>query len=96
MLKVTVLATLLILVYGCSHPLEIVGEGDVLSATGTRDCYYEDYLAGADSCSKNLVMHEYRETYFAVPREGWEFEKWLHCWPDTSGDECAFELPRLR
>jgi hypothetical protein len=93
MLKTTALAILLGLVYGCGHPIEIVGEGDVLSTTGTRNCYYEDYLAGADSCSKNLVIHEYSETYFAVPREGWEFEKWLNCWPNTSGDECAFEIP---
>jgi hypothetical protein len=93
-LKAIALATLLSLVYGCSHPIEIVGEGDVLSATGTRNCYYEDYLAGAESCSKNLVVHEYKETYYAVAREGWEFEQWLnysHC--ADSGNECAFDIP---
>jgi hypothetical protein len=93
-LKAFVLATLLSLAYGCSHPIEIVGEGDVLSATGTRHCYYEDYLAGAESCSKNLVVQEYVETYYAEPREGWRFEKWLnysHC-ADT-GNECAFDIP---
>ena len=88
------LATLLSLIYGCSHPIEIVGEGDVLSATGMRDCYYEYYLAGAESCSKNLVVHEYYETYYAEPKEGWKFEEWLnykHC-ADT-GNECTFNIP---
>ena len=93
-LKTIALPTLLSLVYGCSHPIEIVGEGDVLSATGTRNCYYEDFLAGAESCSKNLVVRAYDETYYAVARDGWEFEQWLnysHC-ADT-GNECAFDIP---
>jgi hypothetical protein len=81
------------LVQGCSHPLEIVGEGDVLSATGTRNCYYEDYLAGAESCSKNLIVHEYIETYYAVPREGWQFDKWLNYCTNTTSDECTFNIP---
>jgi hypothetical protein len=87
-------ATLLSLVLGCSHPIQIVGEGDVLSASGTRNCYYEDYLAGAASCSENLVVHQYDETYYAVPRDGWEFEQWLnysHC--ANTGNACAFNVP---
>ncbi len=70
-LNTTSLAILISLAIGCRHPIEIVGEGDVLSATGTRNCYYEDFLAGADSCSKNLVVGEYNETYYAMPRDGW-------------------------
>ncbi len=85
---------LLSLIFGCSHPIEIVGEGDVLSATGNRNCYYEDYLAGAESRSKNLVVHQYDEIYYAVPRDGWEFEQWLnysHC--AETGNVCAFNAP---
>ncbi len=92
--KATALATVLSLVFGCSHPIEIVGEGDVLSASGTRNCYYEDFLAGAKSCNENLVVHEYDETYYAVPRDGWEFEQWLnysHC--AGTGNACAFNIP---
>ena len=77
-LQALTLAAFIGLVFGCSHPIKIVGEGDVYSATGTRNCYYEDYLTGAESCSKNLVVQEYIETYYAVPREGWKFEEWLN------------------
>jgi hypothetical protein len=92
-LKTAAIAILIGLVYGCSHPIEIVGEGDVLSATGTRNCYYEDFLAGAENCSKNLIVHEYLETYYAVPREGWEFDKWLNYCTNSNSDECAFNIP---
>ena len=30
----------------CSHPIVIVGDGDVMSASGERDCLLEDFLAG--------------------------------------------------
>ncbi len=92
--RVAVTAILIILMVGCIHPIGIVGEGDVYSATGTRNCYYEDFLVGADSCSKNLVVYDYNETYFAVPRRGWEFESWSnysHC--ADSGNACAFNIP---
>jgi hypothetical protein len=92
-LKIPVLITLLSLIVACSHPIEIVGEGDVLSATGTRNCYYEDFLAGAESCTRNLVVHEYIETYYAVPRDGWKFEKWLNYSHCTTISECAFDIP---
>lgn len=91
-LKIPVLITLLSLIVACSHPIEIVGEGDVLSATGTRNCYYEDFLAGAESCTRNLVVHEYIETYYAVPRDGWKFEKWLNYCTETSSDQCGFKI----
>ncbi len=93
-LQALTLAAFIGLVFGCSHPIKIVGEGDVYSATGTRNCYYEDYLTGAESCSKNLVVQEYIETYYAVPREGWKFEEWLnysHC--AETGNECGFDIP---
>jgi hypothetical protein len=41
----------------------------VLAATGTRNCYYENYLTGAESCSKKLVVLAYDETYQAAPVE---------------------------
>ena len=92
-LKTAAIAILIGLVYGCSHPIEIVGEGDVLSASGMRNCYYEDFLAGAENCSKNLVVHEYVETYYAAPRKGWEFKQWLNYCTNSNSDECAFNIP---
>ena len=81
------------LVIACSHPLEIRGEGDILSASGTRDCYLENFQSGAESCSKNLVVGDYRETYHAVPREGWEFVSWENCFDEGSAlDQCRLDF----
>lgn len=33
------------LLVACSPPLEIVGEGEILSASGTPNCYLEDFRA---------------------------------------------------
>ncbi len=83
----------LLLVIACSHPLEIKGEGDILSASGMRDCHLEDFRAGVESCSKNLVVGDYRETYHAVPREGWEFVSWENCFDEGSAlDQCRLDF----
>ena len=67
------------LLQACSHPLEIVGEGDIVSATGERNCSLEDFQAGTENCVENLVVGEYRETYTAAPRAGWAFVGWKGC-----------------
>ena len=87
------LATLLIV--ACSHPLEIKGEGDILSASGMRDCYLEDFQAGAENCTKNLVVDAYQEIYYAVPRDGWEFVRWDNCFSKEAAgaDQCSFNIP---
>ncbi len=61
---------------GCSHPLEIAGEGDIVSASGERDCSLEEYNSGAPTCSENYISGAYDEIYQALPRPGWEFEGW--------------------
>ena len=40
------------LTYACSHPIEIVGEGDVWS-DGGRTCTLEDYQEERGNCSIN-------------------------------------------
>ena len=79
---------------GCSHPLEIAGEGDILSASGERDCSLEEYNAGAPTCSENYISGAYDEIYQALPRPGWEFEGWENCQhanPQTQ--YCGFSVP---
>ena len=92
--QLVVLSALLLLM-ACSHPLQIEGEGDILSASGTRDCYLEEFQVGAENCRVNLVVDAYQETYYAVAREedGWEFSHWKNCFTDATGNECSFNLP---
>ena len=82
-----------ILVAGCSHPLVIKGDGDILSGSGTRNCFLEDFQTGSESCSSNLVVGAYLETYYAVPREGWHFEYWdNYCTDGLTADQCSFDF----
>jgi hypothetical protein len=76
----------------CSHPIDIVGEGDVTSASGNRTCLLEDYLAAQDNCSKNYVVGAYQETYFAVPRVGWQFDHWGNYCAAATTNECSFNI----
>lgn len=82
-------------IVGCSHPIEIVGEGDVTSASGERDCTLEDFLAAADVCSENYAVQDYVESYYPVPRAGWQFDHWgnycAHAAPPDYA--CSFNVP---
>jgi hypothetical protein len=51
-LKVVSVAVLILLNFACNHPIEIIGDGDVTSTTGTRNCYLEDFKAGKENCTK--------------------------------------------
>ncbi len=82
-----------VMITACSHPLEIIGEGDILSASGTRNCSLADFRAGTDNCSTNLVVDAYQETYTAVPASGWEFDKWLNYCESDSSPSCRFNVP---
>ena len=70
---------------GCRHPLEIVGEGDIRSSSGTRDCTLEQ-----QPCA-NLISGDYKVTYTAVPREGWRFVRWERC--GQQYPKCLFNVP---
>ncbi len=65
--------TLLSLVTACSHPLEIVGEGDIVSSDGSHDCSLEQ-----QPCD-NYVIDEYDVTYTAQPHPGSSFVTWDGC-----------------
>ena len=87
-------AAVLALLVGCSHPLEIVGDGDILAVSGSRGCTLEEYRAGVATCEKNYVAAHYDVTYQASPRSGWAFERWENC-PDKTPqiNGCRFSVP---
>ncbi len=82
----------LLALFGCSHPIEIQGKGDVRSASGARNCSLVDFEAGKDTCRKNLVVGAYSETYFAEPHAGWEFDHWKNYCTDASNNACTFKV----
>jgi len=91
-LKLVLAGIALLLLQACSHPIEIVGEGDVTSAPGNRNCSLEDYNASADVCSKNYVIGAYNETYTATPRVGWQFDRWGNYCTTATTNQCSFNI----
>lgn len=82
-LKCLPLVLALVLV-GCDHPLHIVGQGDIISASNSRNC-----LAEQQPCS-NMVSNNYVESYSAIPRSGWRFVGWEGC--STQLGRCDFNV----
>ncbi|MGI9292589.1 MAG: hypothetical protein ACR2PS_01285 [Pseudomonadales bacterium] len=74
------------LVSACEHPLEIIGEGDIVSASGSRDCSLEE-----QPCP-NPVVNDYLETYDGQARDGFEFVGWDGC-GTPSGASCLYDVP---
>lgn len=77
---------LLVLFLGCTHGINITGEGDVISATGDRDCELNDA-----PCSFQ-IGGAYQETYTATPRPGWVFDSWDVC-GQANDNVCRFSVP---
>jgi len=84
---------LAVLASACSHPLNIVGEGDILSASGNRTCTLEQYQQGNPKCKLNLVYGTYGETYYAQARSDWHFHRWAGCFSSPAAGECRFDMP---
>ncbi len=94
-MRVTPLVILIALTLsGCRHPIEIIGEGDVTSASGDRDCLLEEFQGGQPNCTENMVEDAYRETYYATPRPGYVFSAWGNYCSNPNGmEECGFNIP---
>jgi hypothetical protein len=92
-MKRMVIGFVLLLIQACSHPIEIVGEGDVISASGTRNCLLEDFEAQLSNCTQNYVAGAYQETYTAVPRPFWFFDRWKNYCVNATNNQCAFNVP---
>lgn len=90
--KLLSIAFALLLVQACSHPIEIVGEGDVTSASGTRNCLLEDFEAQLGNCTQNYVALGYQETYIAEPRDLWFFDRWNNYCVNGTTNQCSFNV----
>lgn len=81
------LYTLLLIggLYGCTHPIEIVGQGDVISASGQRNCRLEEAPCAF------LIVGAYDETYTAVAHPGHRFSHWEGC-GDGASTSCSVSV----
>ncbi|MEM1112906.1 MAG: hypothetical protein AAGI11_13425 [Pseudomonadota bacterium] len=76
------LALVVSLLSGCTHPVEVVGEGDVLSSSGERDCSAQER-----NCPF-LVVEAFEERYTALPRAGHTFVRWQNCGDGALANQC--------
>jgi endo-1,4-beta-xylanase len=81
----------LLLLGACSHPIEIVGEGDIWSLAG-RTCTLENHQEAASTCTENYAVYAYQETYYATPRNGWRFDHWVNYCDTTTANQCTFNV----
>jgi hypothetical protein len=74
-----IISTLFVLglVQACSHPLEIIGQGDIVDLNESgHGCTLEQFEAGDKACKKNQVIKAYDVNYSAQPRDGYQFVRW--------------------
>lgn len=93
LLRAALVCFTVLLLPACYHPLEIVGEGDIVSFSGTRDCTLEEYQGGQINCSENEVLSDYIETYTGVARPGYQFRRWGKNCTKILTNECSFDVP---
>lgn len=80
------------LLAACDHPIEIAGEGNVVSASGSRNCSLADFQAAKGNCTKNTVVGAYKETYTAQPLPGWTFQGWEGTCSAFGAGKCTFDV----
>ncbi len=85
MSRTYLILSLLALITSCTHPIEIAGNGDVMSASGDHDCLLEEMPC------KAVAVNEYIETYMPVARNGYRFVGWENC-PDQQGEDCVLNV----
>ena len=73
------------LLAGCRHGIEITGQGNVVSASGSRDC------ARNEAPCRFEVEGAYTETFTAIPATGWLHDAWERC-QAPSGNQCSFDI----
>jgi hypothetical protein len=92
-LKIILFFCIALAISACDHPLEIKGQGDIMSLSGDRNCSLEEFQAGATNCSRNTVQGAYVETYTAQPRSGWVFNRWENYCTAAATNSCSFTIP---
>jgi hypothetical protein len=78
-IKLITLTVSALLLSGCKLAVMVPSEGNVVSASGLRDC------AGPRYCEFDITDDAFSETFTAVPRPGFEFVRWQ----DGGGFICA-------
>lgn len=92
--KLLLLPALVLLLQACSHPLEIVGDGDIVDLNGSsHGCLLEQFRAGEKACTTNLVVQGYDVNYQAVPRPGWQFVRWEGACKNNVEPHCQIIVP---
>jgi hypothetical protein len=84
-IRVLSVALSLLVIGGCSHPIDIIGEGDIRSASGKNDCLLEELPCEA------VAVNEYLETYSPQARPGYSFVGWENCLT-PAGENCVFDV----
>ncbi|MDG2326272.1 MAG: S8 family serine peptidase [Halioglobus sp.] len=95
-MRMLLFSPIFLLLQACWHPLEIVGEGDIVERLGgVRGCTLEEFKSQSVRCAQNDVANEaYIVSYEAVPRSGWVFDGWegVGCPEYSVAPFCDYEV----
>lgn len=69
----------------CTHPVEVIGNGDIVSSTGTHNCSKQQSPCNFD------IVGAYYETYTAIAHSGNRFSHWNNC-IQISGNSCSWAV----
>jgi hypothetical protein len=83
----------LLFITGCKQPLEIIGEGDIFSSSGDRDCTLEDFQdPNSTVCEGDIITGAFDETYYAVARQDYYFHTFAKSSCDNENAECRVQI----
>ncbi len=87
LVKGAIVLCIIMAVTGCKLVIVSTSGGDVVSSSGQHDC------AGGNLCEIEITSDDFTETFTAMPREGYVFEKWqggpgFNC-PDSTSPTCV-------
>lgn len=85
-LKIISLLFFSILHYGCTHPIEVVGQGSVSDNRNNFECNHLD-----TPCEITIVT-AYEADYWADPHRGWKFDGWDGCLTSSSPRRCEYNI----
>lgn len=85
--RILLIAALVSLLSSCKLVLMVTSGGDLQSLSGNNDC------AGGNLCEIEILDTSFDETFTAIPRAGYVFEKWQggqgYLCPESTNPTCA-------
>ncbi|MEM8499421.1 MAG: PQQ-binding-like beta-propeller repeat protein [Pseudomonadota bacterium] len=72
--------------YGCTHPIEVTGQGSISDNRSNFNCSH------LDTPCEVTIGGPYVADYRAIPYRGWKFDGWRNCLIPNSPNRCQYNI----